>query len=86
MSIRHTSIEFEVPRSTLADQVSGRYSIETKPGKKPVIPSEIESQMVTKVMKLDEQDFGIGLRQMLGRAGTVCRQLQLKNNFKDGLD
>ena len=32
MSIRQTSIEFEIPRSTLADRVSGRYSIETKPG------------------------------------------------------
>jgi hypothetical protein len=32
MSIHQTSIAFEVPRSTLADRVSGRYSIETKPG------------------------------------------------------
>ena len=32
MSIHQTRIEFEIPRSTLAHRVSGRYSIETKPG------------------------------------------------------
>jgi len=65
MSIRQTSIEFEVPRSTLDDRVSGRYSIETNPGKKPVIPTEIEGQMVTRVMNnfKDGLDWLAGLRR-----------------------
>lgn len=85
MSIREASVQFDVPKSTLADRVSGKYSVDTKPGKKPVIPGDVETKMVNKVMGLAEQGFGVSRRQMLGRAATVCSQLKLKNNFKDGV-
>ncbi|CAC5407325.1 unnamed protein product [Mytilus coruscus] len=85
MSIREASVQFDVPKSTLADRISGKYSVDTKSGKKPVIPGDVETKMVNKVMGLAEQGFGVSRRQMLGRAATVCSQLKLKNNLKDGV-
>ncbi|VDI06610.1 Hypothetical predicted protein [Mytilus galloprovincialis] len=60
-------------------------TLDRKPGKKPVIPGDVETQMVKKVMGLAEQEFGISSWQMLGRAATVCSQLKLKKKFKDGV-
>ncbi|VDI53838.1 Hypothetical predicted protein [Mytilus galloprovincialis] len=74
-----------IPKSILADQVSGKYSVDTKPGKKPVIPGDLETQMVKNVMDLAKQGFGSSRRQMYGKAATVCSQLKLKNNFKVGV-
>ncbi|CAC5426498.1 unnamed protein product [Mytilus coruscus] len=72
--IKEASVQF-------GDRESRKYFVDTNTGKKP---SDVEKQMVTKVMDLAEQGFGISSRQMLGRAATVCKQLNLKNNFKDG--
>ncbi|VDI11963.1 Hypothetical predicted protein [Mytilus galloprovincialis] len=60
-------------------------TLDTKPGKKPVIPGDVETQMVKKVIGFAEQGFGISRRQMVGRAATECSQLKLTNNFKDGV-
>ncbi|MES9884386.1 MAG: helix-turn-helix domain-containing protein [Sedimenticola sp.] len=85
LSIRQAATKYGVPRSSLGDRMSGRTAPAARPGKAPVIPKEIESQMVTKAMTLAEQGFGVSKRNLSSRAGQLCRTMGLKNNFTKGV-
>ena len=41
-------------------------------GKAPVIPLELENQMVDKSLKLADQGFGLSKRKLTARAGQLC--------------
>lgn len=49
MSVRAAAKEFNVPRSTIMDHLSGRSQVGVKAGRKQSIPPEIENKMVDKV-------------------------------------
>jgi hypothetical protein len=42
---------FGVPKTTIIDHVSGRIELTSKPGRKPVIPLEIENAVPQKVVE-----------------------------------
>ena len=84
MSIRKAAETHGVPRSSLGDRVSGKVAPETRPGKAPVIPLELENQMVDKSLKLADQGFGLSKRKLTARAGQLCKTLGIRNRFKNG--
>ncbi|MEW8544909.1 MAG: helix-turn-helix domain-containing protein [Candidatus Thiodiazotropha sp.] len=85
MSVRKAAKAYGVPRSTLSDRITGRVSEDAVLGKSPVIPVDIEKEMASRAMDLAEKGFGIGRKQMIARAGTLCRQMGVKTSSKSGL-
>ena len=51
LSIRKAAAQRQVPKSTIADRVSGNFGLDVKPGRKPVLPSAVEDKIV-KIIKL----------------------------------
>lgn len=85
LSIRKVAKQFQIPRSTLSDRVTGKRPETLQFGRKPVIPLDVEKQMAEKAMNLASQGFGIGRKQLIARASTLCKQLEIQTPFKNGI-
>lgn len=82
MSVRKAAERYKIPKSTLYDKISGKTAIGARMGRKPVIPDEIEKNMVETAMRSSDRGFGLSRRQILIRAGILCRKLGIKG-FKN---
>ncbi|XP_033753088.1 uncharacterized protein LOC117336586 [Pecten maximus] len=85
MSVRKAASQFGVPKSSLSDYVTGRSKVGVNFGRPPVIPAEVETKMADMAMDLAAKGFGIGRRQMIARASTVCKDLDIKTPFTNNI-
>ena len=65
LSLRKAAARFSIPRSTISDHASVK-SV-NKPGRKSVLPPDV----VTKVLNLADQGFGLTHHQLMMKAGEV---------------
>ena len=59
MSIRKAAAEFQVPRSTLADRISGRVDVDTSAGRQPVLPRKVEKDVVNLATLAAQKGIGV---------------------------
>lgn len=83
LSVRKAAEKFKIAKSTLGDRVKGKTAINAKSGRNPVIPSEIENNIVETTVKGAERGFGLGRKQMLNRIGSLCKKYKI-SGFKNG--
>ncbi|OWF49330.1 Ligand-dependent nuclear receptor corepressor-like protein [Mizuhopecten yessoensis] len=77
MSVRLAAERYGLPKSTLYDRVSGRFNLETKPGRKPVLDITTENQIINSVTENAEKGFGLSRQQLLTRAGILCKRANI---------
>ncbi|XP_062575504.1 uncharacterized protein LOC134237417 [Saccostrea cucullata] len=82
LSLRKAAEKFQVQKSTLYDRVTKRVSIDAKPGRKPVLSNEIEKRIIKNVTESAEKGFGISRKQLLHRAGVLCKRNKI-TGFKN---
>jgi len=85
LSIRKAAKQFQIPRSTLIYRVTGKRPETLQFGRQRVIPLEVEKQMAEKAMSLASHGFGTGRKQLITRASTLCKQLEIQTPFKTGI-
>ena len=64
MSIRRASEIHQVPKSTIADRVSGSFGTGAKPGRKPILPKEVEDKIVDTVMLESKSGMGVSRKSV----------------------
>lgn len=87
MSIRKAAKTFQIPKSTIADRISGRFPVNVTHGRPCAIPHEIESKIVECVKIAAERGIGLSRKQVILRANVLCQRLNIKTsypNFKAG--
>lgn len=77
--------EFNVPRSTIMDHLSGRSQVGVKAGRKQSIPPEIENKMVDKVIQAAQSGFPLTKQQFLIKVGLLAKKMNLKTAFKNDI-
>ena len=85
MSLRAASKKYGVPRSTISDRVTGRVNEEATSGRPPVLPRELETALVERAVKASERGFGISRQQLMVKAGRLCKNMKIKNPFKNDI-
>lgn len=90
-SIRQVAKTFGVTRSTIGDQLTGRFDIQVPSihGGPPAIPKNIEDKIVASVKKAAKMGIGLSQRQILERTNTLCKRIKLQSsypNFHAGKD
>lgn len=83
MSVRLAAERYGLPKSTLYDRVSGRFDLDTKPGRKPVLDTATEDQILKNVTENAEKGFGLSRQQLLTRAGILCKRANI-SGFRNG--
>ncbi|XP_069112283.1 tigger transposable element-derived protein 6-like [Argopecten irradians] len=76
MSVRRAAAEFNVPKSTLGDKVSGRSDVESKMGRPPALPESVEGNIVENVLEASKRGMGISRRQLFARTAILCRKMK----------
>lgn len=79
-SVRKTAISFSVPRTTLRDRLSGRISVDAKPGRKPHLDSSLENKLIDYATNRAKMGIGFGKSQFLKYAGKLAKKH--KRGFK----
>ena len=86
MSIGKASELHHVPKSTIADRVSGRFDLNAKPGRKPALPRVVEDKIVETVKLAAKSGVGVSRKNLLKRTGTLCKRLTIEMPmFKKGV-
>ena len=81
MSIRKAAEMFNIPKSTLADRVSGRIDVDAEDGKKPMFKKEDEGKLVEYAEKRASLGIGFGKKTYLRYAGQLAQKRGI--NFKN---
>ena len=90
-SIRKASIQFNVPKSTIGDRVSGIFDI-SKPiqhGRPPAIHAHIENKIVSILKMATRLRMGLSRKEYFIRTSVLCKRPKIKKaypNFKAGKD
>ena len=84
LSATAASKQFGVPRSTLTDRLRGKVDDQAKPGRKPVIPLEVENKICDSVCESAERGMGIGRQDVLHRIGVLAKRHDIPTPFRDG--
>lgn len=85
LSIRKAAKYYGVPKSTISDRITGRVQDGALPGKKPVFPIEIETQIATKIKDAARMGFGITRAHLCFKMGRLATQMKLKTPFRNGV-
>ena len=59
MSIRKAAVEYDVPRSTLADRVSGKVAVDCSIGRRPTLPKHLETEVVNLATLAAQKGIGV---------------------------
>lgn len=68
---------YNVPKSTLADRVSGRFAVDVQHGRPTAIPAEIENKIVQCVKVAAERGIGLTRKQLMRRVNVLCKRMQV---------
>ncbi|KAL5015325.1 hypothetical protein ScPMuIL_009595 [Solemya velum] len=82
LSVRAAAKKFGIAKSTLGDRVSGKTELTARSGCNPVLPMELETEVIESVTSSAEKGFGISRKQLLSRIGILCRKTKIKG-FKN---
>ena len=82
MSVRKAAVMFSVPRSTLRDRLSGRVAVGAKPGRKPLLDSNLEEKLIDYASNRAKMGIGFGKAQFLQYAGSLAKKH--KTSFMKG--
>ena len=85
LSIREALKEYEVPKSTIGDRITGKVQPGASPGKKPVFPIELENDLATKIKEAAAMGFGITRAQLCMKVARLATVLHLKTPFRNGI-
>lgn len=89
MSVRKASAAFAVPKSTIADRLSGRYGLNVRHGRPPALPREVEETIVSSIKTASKLGVGLSRHQIMRRTRVLCQRLPVSpsyKNFKAGND
>ncbi|CAG2244263.1 unnamed protein product [Mytilus edulis] len=81
-SYRRASQVFGVPKTTIIDHVSGRIELNAKPGRKPVIPIEMENVVARKVVEAANKGFGITKKQLQMKISRLCKLQKIETPLR----
>ena len=67
-------------------QVPGRFGLDVKPGRKPVLPKAVEEKIVDTVKLAAKSGMGVTRKGLLKRTRTLCKRLKIETPmFKKGI-
>jgi hypothetical protein len=82
LSIRKAAQTFAIPKSTIADRISGKHPDDVGHGRPPSIPPDVENKIVQSVKVAAQQGMGITRKQLLLRTAVLCKKLKIKRDEK----
>ncbi|KAL8578093.1 hypothetical protein ACOMHN_055413 [Nucella lapillus] len=85
MSLGAASKKFGVPKTTIADRVSGKRGMTAKRGRKQDIPEDIEREVVIRALEASKRGFPLTKRWFLVQVARLVRKLNMKTRFKNGI-
>lgn len=77
--VRKAAKMYDVPKSTLADRVCGRFGLDVAHGRPTAIPPEVERKIVKCVKVAAERGIGLTRRQLLQRVNLLSKRNQVSN-------
>ena len=81
MSVRAASKAYGVPRATISDRITLRVPDGAKNGRPPLIPMQIENNMVEKMLGAADKGFGLTRSQVMKKAQQVCTTMNIRNQY-----
>lgn len=81
-SIRKAAEIFGVPKSTIADC---KVAVDATPGRKPVLPKEVEDRIVRVSTLAAQKGMGVSRRQLMLKTGRICQTLNLDTPFNNSV-
>ena len=85
MSQRQAAKHFNVGQATISDHIRGRVSEGSKPGRKPVLPIEVENKIVEKTLSAAQCGFGFSRQLLAAKVCNVTKKLKIKTPFRNGI-
>lgn len=76
---------YGVPRSTIGDYMRDNRDDKSKSGRGPVVPKDIEDEVVNHILQAAERGFGVTRQQLLHKVGRMCQTVGLKTPFAGGI-
>jgi hypothetical protein len=89
MSVRLAAESFSVPKSTIGDRLSGKYSMNVNHGRPPALPRNVEEVIVKSLKMAAKQGMGLSRKQIMRRTNVLCQRMNVRHsykNFKAGKD
>ncbi|VDI83149.1 Hypothetical predicted protein [Mytilus galloprovincialis] len=83
VSQRKAASLYSIPQATLSDHMRGRVKDNTPVGRKPVIPIEIEKQIVKKCAQAAEMGLGMNKAQVMEKVGHLAKELNLDQKLQE---
>ncbi|XP_069105756.1 uncharacterized protein [Argopecten irradians] len=85
LSLRKTSTKYGVPVMIIQDRVKGKTDDVCLQGRPTVIPREIEQGLANKLKDATAKGFGLTRRLLAVRVARLCKRMQLKTPFRNGV-
>lgn len=83
ISQRKAASVYSIPQATLSDHMRGRVKDGASAGRKPVIPIEVEKQIVNKCAQAAEMGLGMNKTQVIEKVGHLTKNMNLHNMFRN---
>lgn len=78
MSIRKAGKKtFKIPKSTLGNKIAGKSEVDSKMGRKPALPENVENKLVTALKEAARQGIWISRQLLLKRTGELSKRLSV---------
>ena len=84
-SIRQTSLQTGIPKSTLQAKITGNRPIGKKTGPSSILKADEETSLVTWIMHRSKLGFPITRTQLINSVAHLIKQLNRKNPFTNGI-
>lgn len=82
--VRLVCREFNIPKTTVLDRISGRTTDKIKkPGPDPVLGNDGEKKVVEWLINISKCGFPIKKQELLDTIQKIIRDSDIKSNFKD---
>ena len=85
MSQRKAARCYGVQQVTLSDHLLGKTMMGAKAGRKPVLPREVEEELVDEALHAADKAFGISRVQLMMRAGRIAKEAKIKTGLKNDI-
>ena len=82
LSQRKAAKFYGIPQATVSDHIRGRVSDGALPGRQPVIPRKIKSEIAQRATQAASMGMGMSMLQLLHKVGRVTKELKLLTPFK----
>lgn len=68
-----------------ADRISGKVEMNATPGRKPVLPREVEERIVKSSTLAAQKGMGVSRKQLMVKTGRICQNLKIRTPFKNSV-